>query len=79
MSGIEQLRQRVIAQVEESLELDNGYRFVFASDPGIKSDLVEFMEYEAKCCTFLDFVLEEKPPRLVCEGNNLYPVLRLIT
>ena len=52
---------RLIQAVEGVQEIENGYRFVFANETALISQIAEFIAKERLCCPFLTFTLQVAP------------------
>jgi hypothetical protein len=65
---------RVLASVQETRELPNGYAFTFDTARVATKDLATFVEFERRCCPFFDFQLawnrENGPVTLQLTGRD---------
>jgi hypothetical protein len=65
---------RLIQTVQSVQEVDNGYRFTFANEPRLISQIAEFIANERLCCPFLEFTLNVAADResisLALSGPN---------
>ncbi len=52
---------RVLASVQETREIPNGYTFTVDSARVSPKDLATFVEFERRCCPFFDFQLVWSP------------------
>ena len=51
----------LLAGVQETRELENGFALRFVNEAGRLGQLTEFIERESRCCPFLNFSLEVLP------------------
>jgi hypothetical protein len=55
--------QSLLAEVQETRELENGFLLRFANEPDRLNQIAGFIERESLCCPFLNFALEVQPQR----------------
>jgi len=50
--------KNLFAKIQQIRDLENGYEFRLADEPGLMLELAEFIWLEKLCCPFLNFVIE---------------------
>jgi hypothetical protein len=53
--------EQLLAAVQATQELPEGYAFRFSAEPDLIIKMAEFIALERLCCPFFTFVLEVKP------------------
>lgn len=51
----------LVRRAGERIELPNGYRVRFPSEPGLLTKIAEVIEIERQCCRFLRFDISSEP------------------
>jgi hypothetical protein len=57
----EEVMQVLFPRALETLELDQGFEFIFPAEDTLISQLTEFIVFERNCCRFLSFELVFQP------------------
>jgi len=68
------LQDTIFSKTQKIFSFDDGYEYVFEAEPELIDDLVEFINYERRCCPSFNFALlfdsNNGPVRLRIYGSD---------
>lgn len=68
------LQKTIFSNTQKIFSFDDGYEYVFDEEPELIDDLVEFINYERRCCPSFNFALlfdsNNGPVRLRIYGSG---------